>query len=70
MNITRALEDPKKVTMNKNEAYAHFYTLSLSLTLNSASTSLGHDDCLGTLNPKLPRTGWKFSKRSCPVFQN
>jgi hypothetical protein len=56
--------------MTKNEAWAHFYTLSLSLTLNGTSTSLGNNNYLGTLNPKLARTGWKFSKKTCPVLQN
>jgi hypothetical protein len=40
----------------------HFYTLSLSLTLNNTSPSLDGGS-LGILNPKLPRTGCKFSKR-------
>jgi hypothetical protein len=39
----------------------HFYTPFLSLTLNSASTSLSDGGCLRTLNLKLLRTGCKFS---------
>jgi hypothetical protein len=38
----------------------HFYTCSLSLSLNNASTSLSNDGYLGTLNLKLPRTRCKF----------
>jgi len=70
MNLTRALEDPKKeVIVTKNEAWASFYTLFLSLTLNNASASLGGNGCLRTLNPKLPRTRCKFFERTCPVLQ-
>ncbi len=47
----------------------HFYTVSLSLTLNNASASLSNGDCLGTLNLKLPITGWKVFERTYLVFQ-
>jgi hypothetical protein len=70
MSITRALEDKKKFTMTKLKPRLHFYTLSLSLTLNNAFTFLGSDDYLGTLNPKLLGTRCKFSKRICPILQN
>jgi hypothetical protein len=70
MNITRALEDNKKIIMTKNEAWASFLYTFLSLTLNSTSSSLGGDGCLGTLNPKLLKIGWKFLKRTCPILRN
>jgi hypothetical protein len=50
----------------------HFYTCSLSLTLNSAFTSLSGGlggDCLGTLNPKLLRIRCKFFEKTYPVLQ-
>ncbi len=47
-----------------------FYTIALSLTLNSASSSLSDDGYLGTLNLKLPKTGCKFVERTFPVLKN
>ncbi len=48
----------------------HFYTRSLSLTLNNTFASLGNDNYLGTPNPKLLKTGCKFFKKTCLVLQN
>ncbi len=48
----------------------HFYAHSLSLTLNNAFASPGNGNCLGTLKPKLPKTIWKFFKRTYPILQN
>jgi hypothetical protein len=48
----------------------HYYTCFLSPTLNNTSTSLGGDDYLGTLNPKLSRTKCKFSEGTCLILQN
>ncbi len=46
----------------------HFYALSLSLTLNNTSTSLGGYDYLETLNPTLLRFKCKFFKKNLPNF--
>ncbi len=48
----------------------HFYTRSLSLTLNNTFASLGDNGCLGTLNPKLLKTSRKLSERTRLVLQN
>jgi hypothetical protein len=47
----------KNVFVTKNEARLHFYTTSLSLTLNNTFASLSDGGCLGTLNLKPSRTG-------------
>jgi hypothetical protein len=60
MNILITLEDKKKLWPKMKHGF-HFYTPFLSLTLNSASTSLSDGGCLRTLNLKLLRTGCKFS---------
>jgi hypothetical protein len=60
---------PKNI-VTKNEAWASIYTPSLSLTLNSASTSLSDNNFLKTLNLKLLKIGCKFFERTYPIFQN
>ncbi len=60
----------KKKMWPKNEAWASFLYTFLSLTLNNAFASLGGDDYLGTLNPKLSRIRCKFYERTCTVLQN
>jgi hypothetical protein len=62
MSITRALEDKKKSLWPKMKLGLHFYTLFLSLTLNSTSTSLDDNDCLGTLNLKLTQIDGNFMR--------
>lgn len=47
-----------------------FYAVALSLTLNSASSSLSDDGYLRNLNLKLPKTGCKFAERTFPILQN
>jgi len=55
--ITTTLEDKNKL-WPKLKHGLHFYTIYLSLTLNSASASLSGDNIyLGTLNLKLPKIG-------------
>jgi len=48
----------------------HFYTFSLSLTLNNTFASVGSNGYLGTLNLKLLGIRCKFSKRTCSILQN
>jgi hypothetical protein len=60
----------QKKIVTKNEAWASFYTPSLSLTLNSVSTSLSDNSCLRTLNLKLLKIGCNFFERTYPIFQN
>jgi hypothetical protein len=60
---------PKNI-VTKNETWASVYKPSLSLTLNSASTSLSDNNCLKTLNFKLLKIICKFFKRTYPIFQN
>jgi hypothetical protein len=70
MSITRALEDKKKVSMTKNEAWVSFLYTFFIPNLNNAFASLGDDDYLGTLNPKLSKIKCKFFEKTCPIFQN
>jgi hypothetical protein len=48
----------------------HFNSLSLSLTLNNASTSLDGNGYVRTLNLKLSQTGRKFYEKTYLVIQN
>jgi hypothetical protein len=60
----------KSLCDQKMEHGLHFYTHSLSLTLNNAFASLGGGGYLGILKPKLSRVRFKFSERTCLIFQN